>query len=60
MWRRQIFCTCPDRVHPASCTVGTSSLSWGKQLRHANDHPSPFVAKIEERVALYFSLSGPS
>jgi len=32
-----------------------------KRLRHANDHPSPFVAKIEERVALYlFFLSGPS
>jgi len=32
-----------------------------KQLRPANDHPSPFVAKIEERVALYlFSPSGPS
>jgi hypothetical protein len=32
-----------------------------KQLRHGNDDPSPFVAKIEERVELYFySLSGSS
>jgi hypothetical protein len=32
-----------------------------KQLRRGNDHPSPFVAKIEERVELYlYSLSGPS
>jgi len=31
-----------------------------KQLRYGNDHPSPFVAKIEERVELYlYSLSGP-
>jgi len=48
-------------AHPASCTVGTGSLSQGvKWPVDGADHPTPSNANIKERVELYLcSPSGP-
>ena len=49
-------------VHPASCTMGTGSLSEGVKRpgRDAN-HTPPSSAEVKERIELYlYSLSGPS
>ena len=44
--------TCPG-AHPASCTMGTGSLSWGvKRPGRGVDHPPPSSAEVKERVEL--------
>jgi hypothetical protein len=48
-------------AHPASFTMGTGSLSWGKVARAWLTPPSPFCTKVKEKVELYlYSRSGPS
>ena len=47
-------------AHPASCTLGTGSLS-GVKRPGRDDHPSQSSVKAKERVELYlYSPSGPS
>jgi len=49
-------------AHPASCTMGTESLSLGvKHPGHGVDCPPPSSAEVIETVELYlYSPSGPS
>jgi len=49
------------RVHPASCTKGTGSVSWGKAAARGVNYPPTFGAEVKERVELcLYSISGPS
>jgi hypothetical protein len=43
-------------AHPASCTMGTWSLSWVKRPGRGVDHPPTSSAKVKERVELYLPL----
>ena len=48
-------------AHPASCTMGTGSLTGIKRPGRGADHPPPSKRRGHERVGLYFySPSGPS
>ena len=49
-------------AHPASYTMGTTSVSRGvKRPERGANQPSPFSAKVKERVELYrYFLPGPS
>jgi len=49
-------------VHPASCTVGASSVSRGvQQLGHGIDHLPPSSTEVKEEIELYADFSsGPS
>jgi len=45
------------RAHPASCTMGTWSLSRGvKGLGYGVDHPCPSSTEIKEKVEVSFPL----
>jgi len=37
-------------AHPASCRIGTGSLSWGKK---GADHPPPSRGEVKEKVQSY-------
>jgi len=37
-------------AHPASMTMGTGSLSWGKVAGHGIDCLTPYITEVKERV----------
>ena len=48
-------------AHPASCTMGTGSLTGVKRPGRGVDHPPTSSAEVKERVEVYlYSTSGPS
>jgi hypothetical protein len=62
-WRSEILHTLPDRSWgpPASCTIGTGSLSWALSRQGVTLTTHPPRAEVKERVELYpYSPSGPS
>ena len=45
----EIFCAVQTdlKAHPASCTMGTGSFPWVKQLQHNIDHLPPSTAMLQ-------------